>query len=121
MLSKREAGLIEKGQGENQKYRSTSYKGVPQELQSSLERVVVAGKRILYAPQMKGMIEKQLKEKGPIEKKLADGVLGLIILLESQSKPSLPAKVIIPAAVELLYEVADFLSEAGLIPELTPD
>lgn len=114
-------GMISKEANKPSGFRSSAYKAVPQEMRSVLERVVVAGKRILYSPQMKELIDKQLQSKDPIEKKLADGAAALISLLNAQAKPSIPTQVVLPAAVEMLYEIKDFLVEAGLIEELTPD
>ena len=96
-------------------------KSVPPELMESFERVVLAGKKIMYSPQMEDTIKEELAGDGPIEKKLAFAVAGLVSILDKQAKPKLPVKIIVPAAIELLYDAANFISEAGLAPEVTPE
>ena len=96
-------------------------KSVPPELMEQFERVVLAGKKVMYSPQMEDTIKEELAGDGPIEKKLAFAVAGLIAMLDKQAKPKLPVKVIVPAAIELLYDAADFISNAGLAPAITPE
>ena len=96
-------------------------KSVPPELMESFERVVLAGKKVMYSPQMEDTIKEELAGDGPIEKKLAFAVAGLIAMLDKQAKPKLPVKVIVPAAIELLYDAADFIKSTGLAPEITPE
>ena len=109
------------GKGKPGGFLSGVEKSVPPELMESFERVVLAGKKVMYSPQMEDTIKQELAGDGPIEKKLAFAVAGLIAMLDKQAKPKLPVKVIVPAAIELLYDAADFVSNAGLAPAVTPE
>jgi hypothetical protein len=101
-------------------YKSKAVEAVPQNLRATFERVVLAGMKIFYSPKMKQMIQQEIAKPGPVEKKLAEGVAGLMALIDSQAKKGLPREILIPAGIELLYEVAEFLSETGQI-KVTPE
>ena len=96
-------------------------KAVPPEMMEAFERVVLAGKKIMYSPQMEDTINQELAGEGPIEKKLAEAVAGLITILDRQAKPRIPVQLIIPAAIELVHDAADFVKSAGLVPDITPE
>lgn len=106
------------GQG---KYKSGVDKAVPPEHQEDFERVVLAGMQLMYSEEMKDEIDALLQDERPIEQRLAEGITGLMALLDQQAKPAIPLPVIIPAAVELLYEIATFLAQVRAIPALAPE
>lgn len=117
-------GLIDQQMGSPQQtpqYKSAANKALPPEMQDDFERTVIAGLKVFYAPEMREEIQQGLQGDGPIEKKLAEGITGLMALLDKQAKPGLPIMVIIPAAVELMYEAIDFLQKVQAIPKLTPE
>lgn len=87
---------------------------LPPQLQQAYERVVMAGKKIMYSEQMQPHMKELLKGKGSIGDKLGDGVVMLMGLLYAQSNHTLPPGVVIPAATELVVEAADFLRKAGM-------
>jgi len=89
------------------------------EQRDPLMRIVAAGKKILYSKQTHPMMVEAMQGEGPTEKKLADGIIGLIGLLWGESKGSLPPQLIIPAAMVLMADAADFMRQAG--EEVTPE
>ena len=86
---------------------------MPDDLKKVYERVVVAGKKIMYSPQTHELMLKQLKSEGAIEKRLGEGIGGLMVLLFKQSNSNLPPTVLIPAGTELLSDAVDYLNESG--------
>lgn len=95
-------------------------KVLPPEMMEAFERTVLAGKKVMYSPNMEDTIRQELSGDGPIEKKLAQSVVGLMALLDKQAKPRIPVQVIVPATIELVYDAADFVNNAGLA-EVTPE
>lgn len=102
------------------KFKTPVNKVLPPDMQEPFERVVLAGKKVLYSEQMQPEIQKLMADPKPIEQKLAEGVRGLMGLLSQQSKPAMPPQIIIPAGIELLHEAADFAQQAGLA-QITPE
>ena len=86
---------------------------VPPELEEALDRIIVAGKRVMFSDETAGMVEQALAGEGPIEDKLAEAITGLMGLLWEQSNQTMPPMLIIPAGLVLLAEAVDFLTGAG--------
>lgn len=95
-------------------------KVLPPEMVEAFERTVIAGKTIMYSPNMEDTIRQEMAGDEPIEKKLAQSIVGLMALMDKQAKPGIPVQVIIPATIELVYDAADFVNNAGLA-EVTPE
>lgn len=91
---------------------------IPPELQSAYERVVTAGKKILYSEQMAPDIQQMLQGPGDMGQKLGHGITALMALLVSKANGTMPPQIIIPAAIELLADAADMLKKAG--SKITP-
>ena len=87
---------------------------LPPKLQPAYERVVMAGKKVMYSPKMHDQMVELLKGPGSIGDKLGKGVVLLMGILISQSNHTMPPAVIIPAATELVAEAADFLRQSGM-------
>lgn len=87
---------------------------IPPGQQDAYAKVVAAGKKILYSPQMDGEIANLLNGEGDTGDKLGLGVFALVSLLLSQSNGTLPAELLIPAGCELVTEAADMLDEQGV-------
>lgn len=102
------------------RFMSGAEKAVPPELMEAFDRVVLAGKKVMYSPEMEDTFMQEISREGPIEKNLAEAIVGLMALLDKQSKPRLPLPVIIPAAIELVHDAADFIQKGGL-EEITPE
>jgi hypothetical protein len=86
---------------------------VPPELREAYERIVLAGMKVMFSEETNRMAMQSLQGEGPIEQRLAKGICDLMALLWQQSNQSMPPQLIIPAAIELLTEAADFIDEAG--------
>lgn len=103
-----------------QKYKSKVIDAIPQELQEPFERVVLAGMKVLYSKDMQPEIQQQMGGSDPTWKKLGEGIAKLMTILDQQSGKGLPQEIIIPAAIELVHEYADFLNRTGKIT-VSPD
>lgn len=86
---------------------------MPPELQKAYERVVVAGMKIMFSKETHDKAIRAIEGPGPVDKRLATGVAGLVAELFRQSNGTIPQAVLIPAATNLLGQAADFLRKTG--------
>lgn len=86
---------------------------IPPEMQETYERLVMAGKKILYSEQMAPEIQGLLQSPGDLGQKLGQGVVALLAMLIDKSNGTLPPQLIIPAGIELVVEAGNFLKDAG--------
>ena len=87
---------------------------VPPELQDTYQRLVMAAKKILFSPQMDGPIQELLQGEGALGDKIAQGVFALVGMLMDKARGAVPPPLVIPLAVEMVGEAADFLEETGV-------
>lgn len=87
---------------------------VPPNLQSAYDRVITAGKKIMYSQQMAPQITELLKGQGTPGQKIGQGIVALMAIMIGQSNHTMPPQLVIPAATELVVVFADFLRESGL-------
>ena len=87
---------------------------IPPEKQDTYAKIVAAGKKILYSPQMDPEIQQLLEGEGDLGQKLGMGVFGLVSLLLAKSNGTLPADLLVPAGCELVVEAATMLEETGV-------
>ncbi len=83
------------------------------EQSAQLDRIVLAGKKVMFSQKTHGMMLEQLDGPGPIAQKIGQGVAGLVALLRQESSGSLPPNLLIPAGMILCAVVAQFLRDAG--------
>jgi len=86
---------------------------IPPQLRNAYDRVVAAGKKVLYSEQMAPEIQQMLQGPGNMGEKLGRGIAALMALLVSQANSTMPPQVIIPAAIELVADAGDMLKQAG--------
>lgn len=86
---------------------------IPPELQDQYERLVMAGKKVLYSEQMAPQIQELLQGPGELGEKLGQGVVALLAVLIDKANGTLPPQLIIPAGIELVVEAGNFLKDAG--------
>lgn len=78
-----------------------------------LDRIVLAGKKVMFSEKSHRLMLEQLDGPGPIAQKIGQGVAGLVALLRQESRGSLPPELLIPAGMILCAVVAQFLRDAG--------
>lgn len=77
------------------------------------QRIVAAGMKLMYAPETREQLMEGIRSKDPIPKKLAENILGLMLILFQKSTGVPPPGALFPAAVELMGEAAEVLVNAG--------
>lgn len=89
----------------------------PQQKQQ-LDRMVAAGMKVMFDAKTHQMMIDTLKADGPMPDKLGKGIAGLLGMLMSESKNSLPPELLVPAGIVLMAHAVDFLEQAGA--QVTP-
>jgi hypothetical protein len=79
-----------------------------------IEKLFQAGKKVMYAPQTRQFMVKQLGD-GKDPEAVGAGVAKIIAIIFNQSNKTAPMQALIPAAVLLLMEGLQFLEDAGAI------
>lgn len=77
------------------------------------QRIVAAGMKMMYAPETREQLMEGIRSKDPIPKKLAENILGLLLIMFQKSTGVPPPGALFPAAVELMGEAAEVLIKAG--------
>lgn len=85
----------------------------PPELMDTVERIVAAGVKMMFAPELREELVKSVQADVPVDQKLADSVVGLTLALDKQSSGGLPVAALFPAGIALLSEAAQVLEAAG--------
>lgn len=80
---------------------------------AQLQRIVLAGMKVMFDKQTHQMMLDQLEGPGTIAQKVGQGVAGLVALLMQESKNSLPPDMLIPAGMVLVVKAVEFLRESG--------
>lgn len=83
------------------------------QIRDTVDRVVAAGMKLMYAPESKAARDQAVQSQDPIPKKLSENVVGLLLMLDSKTKGGLPMESLFPAALELMVEAANLLQAAG--------
>lgn len=91
---------------------------VPANLQSALQRIELAGKKVMYSKETHGMVMEAMQGEGAWEEKLGRGIADLMALLFQQSNKSMPPQLIVPAAVLLMCDAIEFLQQSGQVPQI---
>lgn len=86
---------------------------IPEGQQDAVDRIVAAGMRMMYSPEMKDEVLQAVNSDMPMGKKLGENAGGLLLTLDKQSQGGLPVEAMFPAGAELMSEAADMLIAAG--------
>ena len=88
---------------------------MPPKMADAYQRVLVAGKKMMYAPEtaeaIHGLI---LDDEVPMKNKLGEGVANLLVMMDNQGNGTIPKDVLIPVGVSLLFEAVDYMFECGI-------
>ena len=99
---------------ESAKFKKPDISGfVPPEARDAVDRVVAAGQKLMYAPEMRQELQAEIQRDAPPAQKMAEAVTGLLLTLDKQSQGGIPMAAMFPAAMELMGEAAEVLSAAG--------
>lgn len=78
-----------------------------------LQRVVVAGMKIMFDAKTHKLMLDTLQGQGDIATKLGQGITGLMGLLMKEAKGAIPGEMIIPAGIVLMAHAAEFVDKTG--------
>ena len=92
---------------------------LPGKLKQQLDKIVLAGVKMMFSEKTHKLMLDELDKPGPIEQKLAQGIAGLVAMLFQQSQRSIPPQLLIPAGVLLLAHAVQFLKKSG--EDVTPE
>lgn len=84
-----------------------------QKQMADAEKIVKAGMRILYNKSTRQMLRESVDSSQPAAVALANSVVGVMKLLWDKANKSLPPAAIGPATAMLVYELAEFMRQAG--------
>lgn len=93
---------------------------VPQELQSSLEKIVHAGLTIMYSPNLTQQRNERIATSKDPAKEAGEGAARMISNLYQQSGKKLPIPLVVPAAMIFAFEWLDLIAKTGKT-QITPD
>lgn len=88
---------------------------IPANLQDAFLRTTLAGRKLMFDPQSHDLLIQRLKQTPDLVVNAANGSANLVAYMYKESKKTMPAKVIAPAAMFLLCEMLDFLERSGKI------
>lgn len=80
----------------------------------AMQRVILAGMKLMYDPKTFPLFKEGLTQDAPISQILSVQTAGLIKLLEDKSNNTIPKNIIAPSAIMLLTEMARFVTESGI-------
>lgn len=91
----------------------------PQETEI-LQRVVMAGMKIMFAPQTFPMLKSGIEKEQPMPQKLAENAVGLLKILQDKAGGNIPRQLLIPAAAMLMLEIGKTMHDLKM-PEPTAE
>lgn len=108
-------GLIDEGSDILAKTRAAFEERVPQEQQDALQRIVLAGKKILYDKTTNTAVEKRLAAAKDPAAAAGSGAVELVGVLARESRGTLPKDLVGPSAAILMTEILDYMKQTGRI------
>ena len=102
--------------------QATMAKVNPPALQQAVNKIVKMGKHILYSPESRDVVSKNLKmiDQGHAPQLIGEGTAKVLGLVIHASKGTMPPKIGIPASTIIMCEILDLLEKAGKV-QITPD
>lgn len=88
---------------------------VPAEMRPTMQRIVLAGEKVMYSPQTHKMMIQQMNSNPNPAEAAGEGIAKLFAILLRESKGTLNMKAAIPAMTLLLCEALGFMEEAGKV------
>lgn len=88
---------------------------VTPDMKDAVQRIVLAGQKILYSPETHSAVEDKLKESDDPAVAAGKGVVELMGVLAHESRGTLPQKAVTPSMMILLTDILDYLKQSGRI------
>lgn len=87
---------------------------VPPNLKQAYDKIVTAGKKIMYSEKSAQLVKAELDRPAPIDQKLAHAAAGLILMLDKESKGTMPQDAAVLAGACLCLEMVDLVLQIGM-------
>lgn len=81
-------------------------------LKESIAKVIGASMKLLYSPESAQFLESGLAGDAPVAEKLAGEVAGVLRIVDDRAKMAVPKQAMVPAAMFLIQDLADFAQSA---------
>lgn len=106
--------LLQKAKGKAPAFKRPDLSAfIPEGQEDAVARLVAAGMKIMYAPDMKDEVMAAVQADQPAGQKLGENAAGIMLTLMEQAQGKVPPEAIFPAAAELMSECAEMLNAAG--------
>lgn len=106
--------LLQKAKGKAPAFKRPDLSAfIPEGQEDAVARLVAAGMKIMYAPDMKDEVMAAVQADQPAGQKLGENAAGIMLTLMEQAQGNVPPEAIFPAAAELMSECAEMLNAAG--------
>lgn len=89
---------------------------IPQQttdMNAEVQRVVLAGMKIMYAKETADLLEQTMSNKQPMPQRLAMEIGGLMKLVDERTQKGIAPDAIAPASIMLLFDLAKFIKQSG--------
>lgn len=83
-------------------------------------KIVVAGMKLALAKGPNGILASLKQSKNPLND-CAEGAINICLLMSKQSRGTMPAKAMVPAAMTLMLHALDFADKTGVLKVGTPE
>lgn len=90
-------------------------KGVKPQDRQAYDKIVMAGKKVMYSQQTHQELMQGLDQEPNKIKAVAEGIVGVLGMLFKQSRNTMPVTPMIQAGMTLMLDALDFLEQAGMI------
>jgi hypothetical protein len=97
-----------------QTVQATLQKAKPQYV-AAINKVVLAGKKVMYSPQSREMAMGELKKANGNPEAIGAAVAKLVAILMAHAKGTMPPEVFVPAGTILMCEALQFMEDAGTL------
>lgn len=94
--------------------------GIAPQLREALVRAVGAGDEIMYAKQTRKLLMNQMSQGQDVAVMAGEGVAKLVGIIWYKAEGKMPLRVLIPAGIVLVCHALEFLMDAGVIDNVTP-
>jgi len=86
---------------------------VPSNLKGIYDKAIISGMRVMFAKESHQAFLSEVNKPGPMDEKLANGIVGLVYILWEKSNKTLPPQILIPITTVLTLKAYDFLQQSG--------
>lgn len=98
-----------------QKMQSELQNNVPPKFRNAYDRVTLAASKLMFDKKISQAMLEAVDDKQSPEDVIADNASGLILMLNKQTKNTIPQQILIPAAIDIALQMSEFFSRTGKV------